>query len=132
MVKDHGLGVVEGGSTTALYSAYRTQFVITAGLAVHDDRCLCRLANIEDDVSGANIFEPDYAIELLNSMLGRGKGCFMYAHQKVLSQLDVMAMDKINVMYTINQLWGEPVTFFRGNIPVRQLDAIGITQDAIS
>jgi len=132
IVKDHGLGVVEGGSSTALYSAYRTQFVITAGLAVHDDRCLCRMANIEDDVSGANLFEPDYAIELLNSMLGRGKGAYMYAHQKVLSQLDVMAMDKVNVMYTIQNLWGEPVTYFRGNVPVRQLDAIGITQSAVS
>jgi hypothetical protein len=129
---DAGLQVVEGGSSTALYRAYRTQFVITAGLAVHDDRCLTRLANIEDDVSGANLFEPDYAIELLNSMLGRGKGAYMYCHQKVLSQLDVMAMDKVNVMYTINNLWGEPVTYFRGNVPVRQLDAIGIAQSAVA
>lgn len=128
-VTDHGLETVSG---TTLYRAYRTQFVITCGIAVHDDRCLGRLANIEDDVSGANLFEPDYAIELLNSMLMRGKGTYMYAHQKVLSQLDVMAMDKVNVMYTVQNLWGEPVTYFRGNVPVRQLDAIGITQTAIS
>jgi len=128
--KDFGLERVAG--TNTLYNAYRTQFVITAGMAVHDDRCIGRLANIEDDVAGANLFEPDYAIELLNSMLNRGKGVFMYCHQKVLSQLDVMAMDKINVMYTVNNLWGEPVTYFRGNVPVRQLDSIGITQAAIS
>jgi hypothetical protein len=131
-VKDHGLQAVTSAGTTTLYNAYRTQFVMTCGLALHDDRCLCRMANIEDDVSGANLFEPDYAVELLNSMLMRGKGAYLYAHQKVLSQLDVMAMDKVNVMYTINNLWGEPVTYFRGNVPVRQLDAIGITQAAIS
>ena len=129
-MKDHGLETVYASST--FYKAYRTQFVLTAGLASHDDRCMCRMANIEDDVSGANLFEPDYAIELLNSMLSRGKGAFMYAHQKVLSQLDVMAMDKVNVMYTVNNLWGEPVTYFRGNVPVRQLDAIGITQSSVS
>jgi hypothetical protein len=131
-VKDFGLERVTSAGTTTLYNAYRTQFQITAGMAVHDDRCLGRLANIEDDVAGANLFEPDYAIELLNSMLNRGKGVYMYCHQKVLSQLDVMAMDKINVMYTVNNLWGEPVTYFRGNVPVRQLDSIGITQAAIS
>ena len=129
-VKDHGLERVSG--TNTLYNAYRTQFAITAGMAIYDDRCICRLANIEDDVSGANLFEPDYAIELLNSMLTRGKGTYLYCHQKVLSQLDVMAMDKVNVMYTVNNLWGEPVTYFRGNVPVRQLDAITITQAAIS
>ena len=129
-VHDHGLERVAG--TNTLYNAYRTQFVMTAGCALHDDRCLGRLVNIEDDVSGANLFEPDYAIELLNSMLMRGKGVYLYAHQKVLSQLDVMAMDKVNVMYTVNNLWGEPVTYFRGNVPVRQLDAIGITQSSVS
>jgi hypothetical protein len=113
------------------FSGYRTQFVVTAGIANHDDRCLTRLANIEDDVSGANIFEPDLAVEVLNSMLERGRGAYMYCHQKVLSQLDVMAMDKVNVLYTIQNLWGEPVSYFR-YAPVRQLDAITITETVIT
>jgi hypothetical protein len=112
------------------FSGYRTQFVVTAGCAQHDDRCLTRMINIEDDVSGANIFEPDLAVGLLNSMLERGRGAFMYCHQTVLSQIDVMAMDKVNVLYTLQNLWGEPVTYFR-QAPVRQLDAITITETGI-
>ena len=116
-----------------LFSGYRTKFVVSAGLAIHDDRCLCRLTNIEDDVSGANIFEPDYAVELLNKMMNRGRSdTFMYCHQKVLSQLDVMAIDKINVLYTLGDMWGEPVTYFNRKVPVRQLDAIGITETVVA
>ena len=118
-------------SDGGLFAGYRTQFVLSMGLAVHDDRCIARMANIEDDVSGANLFEPDYAIGILNSMLNRGRGVTMYAHQKVLSQIDVMAMDKLNVLYQVSDLFGEPVTRFRGS-PVRQLDAITITQSAVS
>jgi hypothetical protein len=114
------------------FSGYRTQFTVTAGLAIHDDRCVTRMANIEDDVSGANLFEPDLAVGLLNSMLERGRGAYMYCHQKVLSQLDVMAMDKINVLYTSDNLWGEPVTYFNRRVPVRQLDAITITETVIT
>ena len=129
--KDHGLEtIVDAGG--GLFTGYRSQFVVTAGLAIHDDRCVGRLSNIEDDVSGANIFEPDLAIEILNNMFSRGKGTIMYAHQKVLSQLDVMAMDKANVMYNTQNLWGEPVTFFRGNVPIRQFDGITITQSAVA
>jgi hypothetical protein len=130
-VTDHGLETIVDAAG-GLYRGYRTQFAISAGFAHHDDRNLCRLANIEDDAAGANIFEPDYAIQLLNRMLNRGKGAFMYAHEIVLTQLDVFAMDKVNVMYTVGNLWGEPTTFFRGNVPVRQLDAITITQSAVS
>jgi len=114
------------------FSGYRTQFVVTAGMAQHDDRCYTRLTNIEDDVSGANLFEPDLAIGLLNSMFERGKGAYMYCHQTVLSQLDVMAMDKVNVLYTSDNLWGEPVTYFNRRVPVRQLDAIGVTETAVA
>ena len=114
------------------FSGYRTQFTVTAGFAQHDDRCLCRLTNIEDDVTGADLFEPDLAVGLLNSMLERGRGAYMYVHQKVLSQLDVMAMDKVNVLYTSDNLWGEPVTYFNRRVPVRQLDAIGITETAVA
>ena len=114
------------------FSGYRTQFTVTAGISVHDDRCLCRLTNIEDDITGADLFEPDLAVGLLNSMLERGRGAYMYVHQKVLSQLDVMAMDKVNVLYTSDNLWGEPITYFNRRVPVRQLDAIGITETVVA
>lgn len=127
-VVDRGLQSV---GTTTLYDAYRTKFWMTAGLAIQDDRALARMANIEDDVSGANIFEPDLAIELLSEMLERGSGAYGYAHQKVLAQLDIMAMDKPNALYNIGELWGRKVTQFR-DVPMRHLESIGITQSAVS
>jgi hypothetical protein len=119
-------------SSGYLYSAYRSKFILTAGFAVHDARCLTRLTNIEVTPSGVNIFEPDYAVALLNGMMSRGDGSYMYAHTSVLTQMDIMAMDKVNVLYTIGDLWGEPVTYFNRKVPVRQLDAIGITEVVVA
>ncbi|MFH1742505.1 MAG: major capsid protein [bacterium] len=127
-----GLQTAEDASTTARRDVFRAKFQASMGLAVHDDRNLCRLTNIEDDPSGANIFEPDLAVQLLNSMKNRGRGATMYAHQITLTQLDILAMDKGNVLYSIGTLWGEPVTMFRTNIPIRQLDAIGITETVVA
>ena len=128
-VSDRGLQTVTVSSN--LMDAYRTKFLMTVGLAVHDERCLARLANIEDDASGANIVEPDLWVEVLNEMLLRGKGSYAYCHQIVLTQLDILAMDKANALYNIGNLWGEPVTRFR-TTPVRHLESIGITQSSIS
>jgi hypothetical protein len=130
-VEDHGLETAID-SASGLFSAYRSKFVLTAGFAVHDDRCMTRLANIEVTPSGVNIFEPDYAIALLNGMLMRGDGAYMYVHTSVLTQMDIMAMDKLNVLYTLADLWGEPVTYFNRKVPVRQLDAIGIAEVVVA
>ena len=119
-------------SSGQLRDAFRTKFTISAGFALHDDRHLTRLVNIEDDPSGASVVEPDLMVQLLNSMPGRGRGSFMYAHQIVLTQLDILALDKGNVNYNTTQIWGEEVTAFRSNIPIRMLDAIGITETVIT
>jgi hypothetical protein len=129
--EDKGLETVVD-SSGYLYSAFRSKYVLTAGFAVHDDRCLTRLANMEVTASGVNIFEPDYAIALLNGMMNRGAGAYMYAHTSVLTQMDIMAMDKVNVMYTLADLWGEPVTYFNRKVPVRQLDSIGIAEVVVA
>jgi hypothetical protein len=119
-------------SSGGLRDVFRTKFFISAGFAQHDDRNLCRVTNIEDDPSGASIVEPELMIQLLNSMPGRGRGAFMYAHQITLTQLDILAMDKGNINYGTGEIWGEPVTMFRSNIPIRMLDAIGITETEVT
>lgn len=127
-MQDRGLDAIESSDT--VYDAYRTKFTLTAGLAVHDDRCLARLVSIEDDAAGANIIEPDYFVQVLNEMLQRGRGSYAYCHQMVLTQLDILAMDKANVLYNIGNLWGEPVTRFR-TTPIRHVESIGITETGI-
>ena len=127
-----GLQTVEDGSSTTptRRDVFQAKFQASVGVACHDDRNLCRLTNIEDDASGANIFEPDYAIQLMR-LMQKGMPITMYAHRITLTQMDIMAMDKGNVLYQVGQLWGEPVTTFRG-APVRQLDAITITETAVA
>jgi hypothetical protein len=64
-------------------------------------------------------------------MKNDGKGAVMYANSTVLAQMDNDAMDKSNVQYTVQNVYGEPVTHYRG-IPVRRMDSILITEDALT
>ena len=131
-----GLQTVEDGSSTSptRRDVYQSKFQVSMGLAVHDDRNIFRLTNIEDDPSGANIIEPDLMVQLMR----QGKSpqsptpqWILYAHEMTLTQLDILAMDKANALYGEGNLWGEPVTTFR-RAPIRQLNAIGITETAVS
>ena len=132
-----GKATVEDGSSTTptRRDVYQAKFQASMGLCVYDDRNIFRLTNIEDDPSGANIVEPDLLVQLMRQgkkMAGPGFPQWMlYAHSITLTQLDILAMDKSNVLYNIGQLWGEPVTMFRG-APLRQLDAIGITETVVA
>jgi hypothetical protein len=132
-----GKATVEDGSSTTptRRDVYQAKFQCSMGLAVWDDRNIFRLTNIEDDPSGANIIEPDYLVQLMRQGKKRtGDGFpqwFLYAHQIVLTQLDILAMDKSNVLYSVGSLGGEPVTTFRG-APLRQLDAVGITETVVA
>lgn len=139
-----GKQTVEDGTSTfpTRRDVYQAKFQASMGLCHWDDRDLFRLTNIEDDPSGANIVEPDLLTQLMR--LGRKGGqvpgqttdgpvpqWMLYAHRITLTQLDILAMDKSNVLYKPGELWGEPVTMFRG-APLRQLDAIGITETVVS
>lgn len=141
-----GKATVEDGSSTTptRRDVYQAKFQASVGLANWDDRNIFRLTNIEDDPSGANIVEPDLLVQLMRQgKKGQGMGgepsfgvtsypeWMLYAHSITLTQLDILAMDKSNVLYTVGDLWGEPVDMFR-KAPIRQLDAIGITETVVS
>ena len=131
-----GKQTVEDGSSTSptRRDVYQAKFQASLGLCNWDDRNLFRLTNIEDDPSGANIVEPDLLVQLMRQgkkMAGPGFPQWMlYAHSITLTQLDILAMDKSNVLYTVGELWGEPVTMFR-RAPLRQLDTIGVTETVV-
>jgi hypothetical protein len=141
-----GLATVEDGSSTSptRRDVYQAKFQASMGLCCWDDRNLIRLTNAEIDPSGANIIEPDLLISLMRKgKQGQGTGgeqafgitafpqWILYAHSSILTQLDILAMDKSNVLYTIGELWGEPVDMFR-RAPLRQLDAIGVAETVVS
>lgn len=141
-----GKQTVEDGSSTTptRRDVYQAKFQASLGLCVWDDRNIFRLTNIEDDPSGANIIEPDLLVQLMRQgKQGQGTGgqqsfgvtaypqWTLYAHSITLTQLDILAMDKSNVLYSTGELWGEEVTTFR-RAPIRQLDAIGITETVVA
>ena len=135
-VDTKGLVTVEDGSSTSptRRDVFQAKFQASLGLCVWDDRDIFRLTNIEDDPSGANIIEPDLLVQLMRQ--GRKTNdeypqWVLYAHSITLTQLDILAMDKSNVLYGEDTLWGSPVITFR-RAPIRQLDAIGITETAVS
>ena len=111
------------------YEGYRTHFAFKHGLAVHDDRCFGRICNIES-TGGSNLFDADLGIKILREMLEGASGVVAYANATVLAQVDIQAMDKGNVLYSIKDIFGEPVSHFRG-VPFRQVDKITITETAI-
>ena len=131
--KDLGLAPVDVTTTAGTHSymmAYRDHFKLACGLVVRDNRCIARVANIEA-TGTSNIFDPDDLIDLLNAMVGEGEGACIYCNRYIFSQMDKMAMDKSNVLYTTGQIWGVPTTMFRG-FPVRKVDAITITETAVA
>lgn len=123
--------VFESGSTTAKYYAWVTVFKLHCGLAVHDIRCIKRVANINVDRTDAQSLDEDVLIQAIHAMPFNGRGAVMYCNTDVLVQLDILAKDKTNVMYTPDGPFGRPQMTFRG-IPVHRLDAITSTESIIS
>ena len=122
--------VTTTAGTPSLMMAYRDHFKVNCGMAVKDNRCIARVANIE--VTGTtNIFDPDDLIALLNAMPSRGAGAVIYANKDIFTQMDIQAMDKSNVLYSIDNTFGVPVVKFRG-FPVRKCDAIVNTETAVA
>lgn len=113
-----------------LYTAYRSHFMWKSGLVVEDDRCIQRIANIES-AGSSNIFDEDDLITALNRLPFGGRGAVIYANRTIKTQMDINAKDKSNVNYTSGEIFGMPVTNFRG-VPVRQVDAILDTETALS
>jgi hypothetical protein len=123
--------VFESGSTTAKYYAWVTTFSFYVGLAIHDIRCVKRIANINSDRTDAESLNEDVLIAAINAMPYNGRGAVMYCNSTIQTQLDILAKDKTNVYYTPDGPFGRPQMTFRG-IPVHRLDSITNTEDVIS
>lgn len=117
-------------STGKQYEAYVTHFQLYLGIVVKNPRCIARIANIETSGS-SNIFDEDLLIEALNDMPMRGKGATIYCNATILTQMDIAAKDKANVIYGEANIWGVPTMTFRG-VPVRLVEAILDTESAVS
>lgn len=137
-----GEQTIEVGGTYGsprLMQALVSHFKINVGLVVRDERCIRRIANIRSTYTSGNTktFVSSTSlihhrlIEALNAMPYQGAGAKIYAGLNVKTQMDIFAVDKTNVNYTIDNFSGKPITLFRG-VPVRRVDAIGTREGSIS
>lgn len=123
--------VFESGSTTAKFYAWVTRFMLKVGLAVHDVRCVKRIANINSSRSDAQSLNEDVLIEAINEFPMQARNAVGYCNRDVQVQLDILAKDKVNVFYTPDGPFGRPQMHFRG-IPMHRLDSITSTESIIS
>lgn len=112
------------------FRAYVTLFSWDVGLAVRDQRCIKRIANIESSGS-SNTFDDDLLVRALNDLPGGPGNIAIYVNKTVKTQMDILAKDKTNVNYTASEQFGRPVTNFQG-VPIRLCDAILNTESAIA
>ena len=134
--KTYGIEMRDLGEQTKVlttgkqFQIYRTHFKLNAGMYIHDDRCIQRIANIEASGS-SNIFDEDDLITALNNLPSNGAGAVIYVSKAVKNQMDINAKDKANVAYTSSEVYGKPTTHFWG-VPVKKCDSLLATETAIS
>ena len=126
--EDMGRRYISDGTNEFL--AWTTHFKEKAGFVVRNDRCVQRICNIEP-AGVANIFDPDILVRRLNNMKQRGRGAIIYANETVLSQMDIDAMDKANVLYQPSGPYGDDITHFRKR-PIRLIEQIIDTEAALT
>jgi hypothetical protein len=104
------------------YQAWVTHFEFEIGICIKDDRCIQRIANVEQSGT-TNIFDEDLVIEALNNMPNRGSGATIYANIPIVTQVDIRAKDKTNVSYGMDTVFGQQVTTFMKR-PVRLIEKL--------
>ena len=124
-------GVVEAtDSSSNEFLAYLDIFKWKAGMVVKNHKSIGRLANIESAGSD-NTFDEANLITLLNRMT-KGPGRRIYANETVLTQMEILFNSTSNRYFTKSDgLAAGPVLSFKG-VPVRQLDALTITETALT
>lgn len=114
------------------YHVYRTQFKWWMGLCIRDELRTCRYANINATIGGANSFNEDLMIELLNRCKMSPATTRLYVNVELKTQMQIRLKDKGNVQFSLAAgLGGVPVLTFM-DIPVRRLDAIKTNESTVS
>ena len=103
-IRDDDMGkqlVYTSGTSNLPYRAMCTFFSISIGLAIHDPRCVQRLANIADTQTPAadGLWDEDYLIDAINSIPGEGESAILYVPKFLRKNLWISIKDKANVQF---------------------------------
>lgn len=125
--------IADTDDSTATYYAYVTQLKKWCGMAVHDDRKLTRIANVNATLGGTGSFNENILIQALNHGRFNKASTRLYVNPYVQTQIDIRAKDKGNVQLSMQNVFGESVMTFL-HIPIRMLDEtiIGIAESQLS
>lgn len=131
MIDKDKVDKLDGNSNT--YHVYRTQFKWWTGLAVKDELTTARYANINATIGGANSFNEDKLIELLNRTHMKGPNVRIYVNDEIKTQMEIRLKDKGNVNFSLGTgLSGEEVLRFGNRGIIRMLDAIKTNESTVS
>ena len=120
MMEDQGIKDVWNGDLRM--EKYVTKFQAHMGVAVKDARCFQRIVNIEPQGDNYSL-NAAKIVEALNNMPERGKGAVIYCDRSLMTQFDILAMEKNNVTYESDEVWGGKVAHFQGT-PVRMCEQL--------
>jgi len=128
--KDWGRRIKENTSGEKL-AVYTTQFKAHFGLVVENPKCMAAIRNIE--TSGAvNLFNFEDIIDIKSVMKNGGKGAIIYVNRKIWAQIKKIALTRTNVNLTMDNVFGDGQMPVIDGSPVRLMDALTITEDAIT
>ena len=118
------LPMPDSNDATKTLFMWVTQFVLWYGLFIHDPRYVQRVINIEE-TGTANTLDDNDIIYALNKMPkpGGGPTARIYCNRALKTQFDILAKDKTNVNYYIDNPFGSPMTIFR-TVPIRLSEAL--------
>jgi len=124
-------------SNVQMYQVLRMHYQWRLGIAIDDERCVQRYANIAT-TGAANIFDEDNLITLKNRLpdSGENPSTAIFMDRTLKTQVDIRAVtQKMNTYFTQDQntgdVWGRPVTRFQG-IPIFTAEKLLDTETAIT
>ena len=123
--------VADPNDSTKNLFMWITKFVINFGLFINDPRYIQRVVNIAT-TGGANLLNDNDIIAALNKMpkAGGGPTARIYANRNLKTQFDILAKDKTNVNYFVENVFGEPMTIFR-TVLIRLAEGLTNAETAI-
>ena len=116
------------------YDAYVSKYLALFGIAIDDDRCVQRLANVTATGSSNNLLATDGHHDLIrmkNNLPGFGQNAVIYCNRDVKSQFDIWALDKANGFYMMANITGQPLAYFQ-EIPIRLVEQLVNTESTVS
>jgi hypothetical protein len=117
-------------SGTGYHYAWVTQFVFNVALVIRNSRAAQRLGSIKATAGAtSSTVDVNKLIEMQRALPGKGKQV-MYANRRSMGQLEIIAKDKPNVFYTVQNEFGVPITYFRG-MPIHLAEMLTNTENDI-